>query len=190
MIHFYDGPVLEEKALLRAAGEGLSSPEYVDLCRWLTSRLKPLCGLEESLTSGPDDMDSLQVEMSGLLKELHCPFEGAVSGVLQGSTRSTKDHLKFVWPRHVTKQSVGGLLLTKEHCNNPFLNGELLFVQVKVDSMARAYQPKRHSLRPQTSVDVAELLAAREDVCNVVKTSSGSSREKTACAVNKVKDAH
>ncbi|MEQ2244698.1 hypothetical protein ILYODFUR_019856 [Ilyodon furcidens] len=92
----YDGPLLEEKALLRAAGEGLSSPEYVDLCRWLTSRLKPLCGLEESLTSGPDDMDSLQVEMSGLLKELHCPFEGAVSGVLQGSTRSTKDHLKFV----------------------------------------------------------------------------------------------
>lgn len=53
--------------------------------------------------------------------------------------------------------------------------------------MARAYQPKRHSLKPQTSVDMAELLAAREDICNVVKTSSGSSRENTACAVNKVK---
>jgi hypothetical protein len=58
--------------------------------------------------------------------------------------------------------------------------------QVKVDSMARAYQPRRHSLRPQPSVGVAELLAAREDICNVVKTSSGSSREHTACAVNKV----
>lgn len=52
--------------------------------------------------------------------------------------------------------------------------------------MARAYQPKRHSLRPQSTVDMAKLLAAREDICNVVKTSSGSSREKTVCAVNKV----
>lgn len=33
---------------------------------------------------------------------------------------------------------------------------------------------------------MSKLLAAREDVCNVVKTSSGSSREKTVCAVNKV----
>lgn len=53
--------------------------------------------------------------------------------------------------------------------------------------MARVYQPRRHSLRPQSSVDMPKLLAAREDVCNVVKTSSGSSREKTVCAVNKVR---
>lgn len=52
--------------------------------------------------------------------------------------------------------------------------------------MARAYQPKRHSLKPQSTVDIGDLLAAREDICNVVKTSSGSSRENTACAVNKV----
>ena len=52
--------------------------------------------------------------------------------------------------------------------------------------MARVYQPKRHALRPQSTVDVAKLLAAREDICNMVKTSSGSSREKTVCAVNKV----
>lgn len=49
----YDGPLLEEKALLRAAEGGLSSQEYVDLCRWLVTRLKPLCDLEESITSGP-----------------------------------------------------------------------------------------------------------------------------------------
>lgn len=52
--------------------------------------------------------------------------------------------------------------------------------------MARVYQPRRHSLRPQSTVDMSKLLAAREDICNVVKTSSGSSREMTACAVNKV----
>ena len=52
--------------------------------------------------------------------------------------------------------------------------------------MARVYQPRRHLLKPQSAVDISKLLAAREDVCNLVKTSSGSSREKTVCAVNKV----
>ncbi|XP_054470290.1 protein FAM98B [Anoplopoma fimbria] len=275
----YAGPLLEEKLLLGAADGGLSSPEYVELCGWLASRLKPLCGLEESITSGPDDMDSLQVEMSGLLKELHCPYEKAVSGILKGIVRTTKDHLKFVLflsselqaaqivrsrgvshkqqeeesplrqdllaicetlnlpePRgqdaagvlsqvqdkveEVLKDlpngSLGNPVLTKSLCSeqweklhhiNKALSSEYecrrrmlikrldVTVQsfgwsdrakVKVDSMAKAYQPRRHSLRPQCTVDIAELLAAREDICNVVKTSSGSSRENTACAVNKI----
>jgi len=55
-VRSYDGPLLEEKALLRAAEGGLSSAEYVDLCRWLADGLKPLCELEESLTSGPGDI--------------------------------------------------------------------------------------------------------------------------------------
>lgn len=41
-------------------------------------------------------MDSLQLEMSGLMKELHCPYEEEVSGLLKGATRNTNDHLKFV----------------------------------------------------------------------------------------------
>lgn len=39
-------------------------------------------------------MDSLQVEMSGLLKELHCPSEELVSGILKGTLLKAKDHLK------------------------------------------------------------------------------------------------
>lgn len=54
-VRSYDGPMLGEKPLLKAAEEGLSSPEYVELCKWLTSRLKPLCDLEESITSGPGE---------------------------------------------------------------------------------------------------------------------------------------
>lgn len=54
----YDGPLLDEKALLAAAAEGLSCPEYVDLCRWLTSSFKPLCDLKEKLTSGPGETHS------------------------------------------------------------------------------------------------------------------------------------
>ncbi|XP_036928663.1 protein FAM98B [Acanthopagrus latus] len=274
----YDGPLLEEKALLTAADGGLSSPEFVELCRWLASRLKPMCDLEESITSGPDDMDSLQVEMSGLLKELHCPHEEVVSGILKGSAPSTKDHLKCVLflsselqaaqivssrgvsnkeaeespvcqelqaifetlklpePRGqdaagvlsqvqdkvdemlkdlpggsdgepVLKKSLSSEQWEKLHNMNTALSSEYecrrrmlikrldVTVQsfgwsdrakVRVDSMARAYQPKRHSLKPQSTVDMAKLLAAREDICNVVKTSSGASREKTSCAVNKI----
>lgn len=43
-----------------------------------------------------DDMDSLQVEMSGLLKELHCPYEELVSGILKGRILNVNDHLKFL----------------------------------------------------------------------------------------------
>uniref|UniRef100_A0A3P9I4K7 Uncharacterized protein n=1 Tax=Oryzias latipes TaxID=8090 RepID=A0A3P9I4K7_ORYLA len=92
----YDGPLLEEKALLRAAESGLSSPEYVSLCGWLASRLKPLCSLEESISSGSDDLESLQVEMSGLLRELHCPHEEGLSGTPKGTVGNTKKHLQFL----------------------------------------------------------------------------------------------
>ncbi|KAM3870875.1 protein FAM98B [Diretmus argenteus] len=274
----YDGPLLEEKALVKAAEGGLSSPEYVDVCRWLASRLKPLCDLEESISSGPDDIESLQVEMSGLLKELHCPYEGIVSGILKGSLQTKRDHLQFIlflsselqaaqilrsrrgsdkqreespvnqdlqaicetlnlpepkgWDvarvfsevenkvnkvlqdipngyigKPVLQKSLNSEQWERLHNINTVLSSEYecrrrmlikrldVTVQsfgwserakVKVDSMASAYQPKRHTLRPQSSVGVAELLAAREDICNMVKTSSGSSREKTACAVNKI----
>lgn len=65
----------------------------------------------------------------------------------------------------------------------------VFILQVKIDRMARVYQPKRYSLSLKSSVSVAHLLAAREDICNMVKTSSGSCREKTACAVNRVRTA-
>ncbi|KAF7669237.1 hypothetical protein LDENG_00220840 [Lucifuga dentata] len=274
----YDGPLLEEQLLLRAAEGGLSSPEFMDLCRWLTSRLKPLYDLGESISSGPDDMDSLKTEMSSLLKELHCPYEEIVSGILTGSSQNRKDHLKLVLflsselqaaqilrsrcdlnkkqdktpvyqdlyaicetlklpqPRgqdtaglfsevkdkikevikdlpsgdignSVLKNSLSSEQWEKLHNINTALSSEYecrrrmlikrldVTVQsfgwsdrakVKMDSIAKVYQPKRHTLRPQTSVGMAELLAAREDLCNMVKTSSGSSREKTACAINKV----
>ncbi|XP_069008584.1 protein FAM98B [Embiotoca jacksoni] len=276
----YDGPLLEEKPLLRAAEGGLSSPDYVDLCRWLSSRLKPLCGLEGGVTSGPDDSESLREEMSGLLAELHCPYGGGVPE--GGGARSAKEHLQFLLflsselqaaqiarssqvsekqqqqQQHTSPayrelraicetlklpeprgqeaagvlaqvqrkaeqlledlpdatvgdpalkkpldgeqwavlRSINAVLSSEYECRRKMLIKRLdVTVQsfgwsdrakVKVDSMAKAYQPKRHALKPQSSVDVARLLAAREDVCNVVKTSSGSSREKTTCAVNKV----
>lgn len=55
---------MDEKALLAAAGEGLSSPQYVDLFRWLTSRLKLLCDLEENIISGPGESRSKMFEVA------------------------------------------------------------------------------------------------------------------------------
>ncbi|XP_056624062.1 protein FAM98B [Triplophysa dalaica] len=58
--------------------------------------------------------------------------------------------------------------------------------KVRTDRMAGAYQSKRYSLSFKSSVSLAHVLAARDDICNVVKTSSGSCREKTTCTVNKI----
>ncbi|KAM6972897.1 protein FAM98B [Aplochiton taeniatus] len=275
----YEGSLLDESVLVKAAEGGLGSTDYVSLCMWLASQLKPLCDLEESISSGPDDMSSLQFEMSGLLKELHCPHDGLVSGILQGDLLKKTDYLKLLMflcselqAAHVvhnrlvpdmdhegdnstehdlqtimktlalpesTQQDVAGIFsdienkindilrdLPAENIEEPVLKSSLSSEQweklenintalaseyecrrrmlikrldvtvqsfgwserakVRVDSMARAYQPKRHSLLARGSVGTAELLAAREDICNLVKTSSGSSRENTACAVNKI----
>ncbi|XP_061700771.1 protein FAM98B [Syngnathoides biaculeatus] len=269
----YEGPLTDEAALLQAARGGLSSAEYLDLCRWLVSRLKPLCGLEESITTGPEDLVSLEVDLRGLMKELCYPYH--VTAIQKGSP---KEHLTFLLflsselqaaqivtrrRSHIQGQNgssvsrelreicqilnvspckgkdavdvlsliqgkVGTLVETspngivgkpalkkalsseqweKLHSVNAVMSSEYecrrrmlikrLDVTVqsfgwsdrakaKVDSMAQAYQPKRHALKAETTADAAALLAAREDVCNVVKTSSGASRENTACAVNKV----
>lgn len=82
----YDGPLLDEKALFRAAEGGLSSHEYVELCRWLATRLKPLCGLEESITSGPGETNSEHARARAgwtltrrLAKNVECVTELVVS---------------------------------------------------------------------------------------------------------------
>ncbi|XP_071238690.1 protein FAM98B-like [Salvelinus alpinus] len=271
----YEGPLQTEERLVRACEGGLLSTEYVTLCMWLASRLKPLCDLEESISSGSGDTGGLQFEMSGMLKELQCPYQGLVSGIIQEGLQNKKDYLKLVLflcselqaaqivKRRPAKdkehkdrndlqaicetlklpepreQGVAELFsgigkkinavlqeLPKDHIGKPVLKKSLdseqwerleqintglsseyecrrrmlikrLDVTVqsfgwserakeRVDSMARAYQSKRHTLSQSSSVGMAHLLAAREDICNVVKTSSGSSRANTACAVNKV----
>ncbi|KAJ3613229.1 hypothetical protein NHX12_019479 [Muraenolepis orangiensis] len=283
----YEGPLLAEECLYSRVEAGLSSPEFVDLCVWLASRLKTLCNLEESISSGPGDVDGLQLEMSSLLKELHCPYKEVLTGILKGQQPQSKKHnlqlllflsselqaaqigrsraaseeeggdgpflqdlqgicqtlalpeprgrdveqvnkvLKTLPSGHVgepvltktlshdqweklnsvnaaltseyecrrrmlikrldvTVQSFGWSDRAKAGLRHPVSSGSTDCRTAKVDSMARAYQPRRHSLRPQPSVGVAELLAAREDLCNVVRTSSGASTAHTACDVNKV----
>uniref|UniRef100_A0A8C7MJE6 Family with sequence similarity 98 member B n=1 Tax=Oncorhynchus kisutch TaxID=8019 RepID=A0A8C7MJE6_ONCKI len=85
---YFHRPLQTEEGLVRACEGGLLSTEYVNLCMWLASRLKPLCDLEENITS--------TFEMSGMLKELQCPYQGLVSGIIQEGLQNKKDYLKLV----------------------------------------------------------------------------------------------
>lgn len=78
------------------------------------------------------------------------------------------------------------MIATAFHSDSPCRFPSLSITQAKTDNIARIYQPKRYALSPKTTVTLAHLLAAREDLSKIIRTSSGISREKTACAINKV----
>lgn len=67
-----------------------------------------------------DDMDSLQVEVSGLLKELHCPSEELVSGILKGRLLKAKDHLKCLCMSSLLKSRCFSFSLFLAHINSDF----------------------------------------------------------------------
>ncbi|CAG5136390.1 unnamed protein product, partial [Candidula unifasciata] len=54
------------------------------------------------------------------------------------------------------------------------------------NKIAEVYQPIRRTLVAKTNVDVPQILAARDDLTRIQKTSSGEAREKTKCAINRV----
>ncbi|XP_025921786.1 protein FAM98B isoform X1 [Apteryx rowi] len=277
----YTGPLLEEEALKKAAENGLSSPEFLELCVWLGSQIKPLCNMEESITStdGDKDIESFQLEISGFLKEMSCPYSSLISGDIKDRLREKEDCLKLllflstelqalkilrskqIKGSHLEKHNemyqevqaicdalglpkssssdipallanvelkikdilskvqnnhVGKSLLTKPlnsdqverlekindalrseyECRRRMLMKRLdVTVQsfgwsdrakVKTDDIARIYQPKRYALSPKSTITLAHLLAAREDLSKIIRTSSGSTRENTVCAINKV----
>ncbi|XP_024057827.2 protein FAM98B isoform X2 [Terrapene carolina triunguis] len=277
----YKGPLLEEEALSKAVENGLSSPDFSELCVWLSSEIKSVCDLEESITStaGGEDVESFQLEISGFLKEMACPYSALVSGDIKDRLKKKEDCLKLllflstelqalqilhskqlksshleknneiyqevqtlcdslglskpsssdiplllsnveskikdilskVKNTHVGKpllttplnpdqterlEKINDALCSEYECRRRMLMKRLdVTVQsfgwsdrakVKTDDIARIYQPKRYALSPKTTITFAHLLAAREDLSKIIRTSSGSTREKTACAINKV----
>uniref|UniRef100_A0A8C9L788 Family with sequence similarity 98 member B n=1 Tax=Pavo cristatus TaxID=9049 RepID=A0A8C9L788_PAVCR len=94
----YTGPLLEEEALNKAAQSGLSSPEFFDLCVWLGSQIKSLGDMEESITSadGDKDIESFQLEISGFLREMACPYSSLISGDIKDRLKEKEDCLKLL----------------------------------------------------------------------------------------------
>ncbi|XP_073204955.1 protein FAM98B isoform X3 [Lepidochelys kempii] len=94
----YEGPLLGEEALSKAVENGLSSPDFSELCVWLSSEIKSVCDLEESITStaGGEDVESFQLEISGFLKEMACPYSTLVSGDIKDRLKKKEDCLKLL----------------------------------------------------------------------------------------------
>ncbi|ROJ78886.1 Protein FAM98A [Anabarilius grahami] len=78
----YQGPLLEDGALETAVTGGAASPEFTKLCAWLVSELKLYCKLEENVhaTNCPSEGEGFQLEMSGLLSEIYCPYPALTTG--------------------------------------------------------------------------------------------------------------
>ncbi|XP_029475031.1 protein FAM98C isoform X1 [Rhinatrema bivittatum] len=91
----YEGSLMKDVEVDKLISGGASCQEFTTLCCWLVSELKLLCSLEEdvSLTSGPEDADTFQLEMSGVLSELHCPYISLTSGDVTSRLTNSKNCL-------------------------------------------------------------------------------------------------
>ncbi|KAK7901647.1 hypothetical protein WMY93_018416 [Mugilogobius chulae] len=80
----YQGPLLDDGSLDSASSGGATSPEFTKLCAWLTTELRLYCRLEENVhaTNCPSEAAGFQLEMSGLLSELNCPYPVLTTGDL------------------------------------------------------------------------------------------------------------
>ncbi|MGH0153154.1 UNVERIFIED_CONTAM: hypothetical protein FKN15_043389 [Acipenser sinensis] len=78
----YKGPLVEDGALDRAVAGGAASPEFTKLCAWIVSEIKLYCKLEENVqaTNSPTEAEGFQLEMSGLLAEMNCPYSVLTTG--------------------------------------------------------------------------------------------------------------
>ncbi|KAM8860218.1 protein FAM98A isoform 1-T1 [Spinachia spinachia] len=278
----YQGPLLEEGALHAAVSRGAASPEFTKLCAWIVSELRLYCKLEENVhaTNCPSEAEGFQLEMSGLLSELACPYSVLTSGDItkrllnrtdclllltylvseleasrmilvtkpekkgqqsgspmfqelkgicmslgmskpppdismfqffSGIEKKLKEAMSKVPPNRVgdplLKRALGPVHLEKIETINQALVNEyevrrkmlLKRLDVTVQSfgwsdrakkhaekLAKVYQPLRSALDTKSKISAAHLLAARQDFSNILRTSSGRMREKTACAINKV----
>ncbi|XP_066438067.1 protein FAM98B-like [Eleutherodactylus coqui] len=77
----YTGPLSNEDDLLRSCESGAACQLFTSLCVWLVSELKSVSNLEDNVspTEGPADSETFQLEMSGVISELHCPYTSLTS---------------------------------------------------------------------------------------------------------------
>uniref|UniRef100_H3BGI9 Family with sequence similarity 98 member C n=1 Tax=Latimeria chalumnae TaxID=7897 RepID=H3BGI9_LATCH len=270
----YKGPLSEEEVLIKASESGALSPEFTCLCAWLVSELKTVCSLEETVspTDGPDDAETFQLEVSGLVSELQCPYQSLTTGNVTSRLTSRENCLKLLFfvlmllclsvvkiiSRALCRlEETACCALTPISCENTAsyvqLNSDLYKIsealssvpegevvkpllqrhldsdqwggQAKLESihwsllgeyecrmrmllhrfdvtvqsfhwtervkdqrsaMLQMCSPLREGMSAESRVTLSHLLAAREDMSRVVVVSSGSSSEKTSCAVQKL----
>ncbi|XP_032409966.1 protein FAM98A [Xiphophorus hellerii] len=94
----YQGPLLEDGALDSAVMRGAASPEFTKLCAWIISELSLYHKLEENVhaTNCPSEAEGFQLEMSGLLSELACPYSTLTTGDIAQRFLSRTDCLLLI----------------------------------------------------------------------------------------------
>ncbi|XP_063289292.1 protein FAM98C [Pelobates fuscus] len=78
----YVEPLSCVDTLIHSCVLGASCQEFTSLCVWLVSQLKSVSSLVDNVcpTEGPADAETFQLEMSGVLSELHCPYTSLTTG--------------------------------------------------------------------------------------------------------------
>lgn len=155
-------------------------------------QLKNLC-VALNMQKPPDDIDIARF-MQGIDKKVKEQI--ALSPPNQLSTPIIK---KRLGPVHWEKLEFLNEALQKEYETRRSMLLKRLDVTIvsfnwsdraksNLDNVAKAYQEKRFKLRPESSITMSHLLAARDDLSIISKTASGTTRQK--CAINKVMMGH
>lgn len=94
----FTGPLCHEDALLRSCESGAECQLFTSLCVWLVSQLKSVSNLVENVspTEGPDDAETFQLEISGVMSELHCPYRSLTSGNVTSRLLSPENCLQLI----------------------------------------------------------------------------------------------
>uniref|UniRef100_UPI00358EE6E5 protein FAM98A-like isoform X2 n=1 Tax=Myxine glutinosa TaxID=7769 RepID=UPI00358EE6E5 len=270
----------DEEALEKLVTGGVESPKFTGHCARMVAELRMLSSLEESLTAtnSAEEAGTFQLEVSGLLAEMHCPYKTLTSGdvterltsrdaclklllflasdlqaarilaarntthseasppvpndieklascldlsddVSSKSTTTALERIRLKIEDSLSQVSTDclGKPLLKETMNNEqwrkleALNENLLseyelrksmllkrldvtmqsfgwsgLAKVNVDAIAEAYLPQRRSLSARSTVSLAHLLAAREDLSRIVKASGLNVQRGTGSRIHKV----
>ncbi|XP_073338627.1 protein FAM98A [Pagrus major] len=133
----YQGPLLEEGALDCAVSRGAASPEYTKLCAWIVSELRLYCKLEENVqaTNCPNEAESFQLEMSGLLSELACPYSVLTSGDITQRLLNRTDCLLLL-TFLVSELEASRMILVNKPEKNALESGSPVFQELKGICMA------------------------------------------------------
>ncbi|XP_053329479.1 protein FAM98C isoform X2 [Spea bombifrons] len=88
----YAGSLCREDAPVLPCALGAACQDFTSLCVWLVSELRAASSFGENVTptEGPEDAETFQLEMSGVLSELHCPYPPLTTGEV--TARLTDPH--------------------------------------------------------------------------------------------------
>ncbi|KAG2467023.1 FA98A protein, partial [Polypterus senegalus] len=171
-------------------------------------------GVEVAEGTSPNESEGFQLEMSGLLSEMMCPYSVLTSGDVTKRLLN-KNNCLLLLTYLISELEASKMIQVNKPSKAPQQQGSEVFNELKgicmglgmskppanitmfqffsgiekkvhTEKLAKVYQPKRAALGGKSGISVANLFAAREDLSKILRTSSGRTREKTACAINKV----